>query len=400
MSRDQRARLRNRKIGFVFQNFNLLSRTSAQENVELPLLYSRRFRGRQRRQRVRQLLEKVGLEPRWITIPRSFPAASSNAWPSPGPWPTSRRFSWPTSPPGNLDSHTSREVMELFRQLNRDDGITIILVTHDEDVARHARRTVALRDGQVIGDSTDFSRATESCTVTSAGCARSRTPCTFREDRICETSFLLADRRHGGPGRRHRGLQLFLWPRERATPAANIARPPAGRGDIIFSVPSTGTVQPVLSVQVGSFVSGPDQDGPRRLQRPRSRRGSSWPRSIRCFSRPSAIQAKAALDLRQRQSVAGRGQARTGRARLEAGPEPSPRRRPSPTPITIWPRPRTKRPRRRGGGQGHHRAEQGRLETGRNQPRLHRSSRRRSMAWSPTGKSTRGRPWPRSFKRP
>ena len=97
MSGDERARLRNRKIGFVFQNFNLLSRTSAIENVELPMLYAARLRTSQRRERVRGLLGKVGLAAGWTITRHSSPAASSSGRRSPGRWPMSRRSCWPTS---------------------------------------------------------------------------------------------------------------------------------------------------------------------------------------------------------------------------------------------------------------------------------------------------------------
>jgi putative ABC transport system ATP-binding protein len=160
MSGDQRARLRNRKIGFVFQCFNLLPRTSALENVELPLLYSSRLRGRERRDRVRELLVKVGLEScshhhssqlsggqqQRVAIARALVNEPS--------------ILLADEPTGNLDSQTSGEIMHLFRRLNLDDGITIVVVTHDRDVARFARRTVVLRDGRIVQDSTDFAPAT------------------------------------------------------------------------------------------------------------------------------------------------------------------------------------------------------------------------------------------------
>jgi ABC-type lipoprotein export system ATPase subunit len=159
MSHDERARLRNRKIGFVFQSFNLLSRTSALENVELPLLYASRLRGGQRRDRVRQLLKKVGLESRADHHPSQLSGGQQQRVAIARALANEPPILLADEPTGNLDSRTSREVMELFGQLNRDDGITIIVVTHDQEIARHARRAIAIRDGQIICDTTEFAAA-------------------------------------------------------------------------------------------------------------------------------------------------------------------------------------------------------------------------------------------------
>lgn len=161
MSADARARLRNRKIGFVFQSFNLLSRTSAMENVELPLLYSSRLHAPQRRQRVQSLLDKVGLESRADHHPSQLSGGQQQRVAIARALANEPPILLADEPTGNLDSRTSREVMDLFRQLNVEDGITIIVVTHDQEVARYARRTVVLRDGRVRCDSTDFSLAIE-----------------------------------------------------------------------------------------------------------------------------------------------------------------------------------------------------------------------------------------------
>ena len=160
MSSDERARLRNRKIGFVFQNFNLLSRTTAMENVELPLLYSGRLLASQRRERARQLLTKMGLEARADHHPSQLSGGQQQRVAIARAMANEPTILLADEPTGNIDSHTSREVMDLFRKLNQEDGITIILVTHDEEVARHARRTIVLRDGRVICDATDFAQAT------------------------------------------------------------------------------------------------------------------------------------------------------------------------------------------------------------------------------------------------
>jgi ABC-type lipoprotein export system ATPase subunit len=159
MSGDQRARLRNRKIGFVFQSFNLLARTTAAENVELPMLYSARLRGAQRRQRVKSLLEKVGLQSRADHQPSQLSGGQQQRVAIARALANEPPILLADEPTGNLDSHTSREVMDLFRQLNREDGITIIVVTHDPEIARHARRVVVLRDGSVLRDTSDVDLA-------------------------------------------------------------------------------------------------------------------------------------------------------------------------------------------------------------------------------------------------
>ncbi len=160
MSGDQRARLRNRKIGFVFQNFNLLSRTSALENVELPLLYRGRLRAAVRRDRAGKLLKKVGLESRMDHHPSQLSGGQQQRVAIARAMANEPAILLADEPTGNLDSRTSREVMDLFRQLNQEDGITVVVVTHNQEVAKYAHRTVVLRDGEVICDSTDFARAT------------------------------------------------------------------------------------------------------------------------------------------------------------------------------------------------------------------------------------------------
>lgn len=158
MSGDERARLRNRKIGFVFQNFNLLARTTALENVELPLLYSG-FRARQRHDRARQLLEKVGLKARAHHHPSQLSGGQQQRVAIARALSNEPPILLADEPTGNIDTRTSGEILDLFRQLNQEDGITIILVTHDQDVAQHARRAVVIRDGRVVCDSTDFAKA-------------------------------------------------------------------------------------------------------------------------------------------------------------------------------------------------------------------------------------------------
>jgi putative ABC transport system ATP-binding protein len=159
MSGDQRANLRNRKIGFVFQNFNLLSRTSALENVELPMLYSPRVRRAQRRERARKLLKRMGLESRMTHYSAQLSGGQQQRVAIARALSNEPPILLADEPTGNIDTRTSREIMELFQQLNEEDGITIILVTHDQDVARHARRAIVIRDGEVICDSPDFASA-------------------------------------------------------------------------------------------------------------------------------------------------------------------------------------------------------------------------------------------------
>jgi ABC-type lipoprotein export system ATPase subunit len=159
MSGDQRAALRNRNIGFVFQNFNLLSRTTALENVELPMLYSGKHRASQRRDRARRLLKKVGLESRMDHHPSQLSGGQQQRVAIARAMANEPPILLADEPTGNIDTRTSREVMDLFRKLIEEDGITIILVTHDQEVARHARRTIVLRDGRMICDTTDFANA-------------------------------------------------------------------------------------------------------------------------------------------------------------------------------------------------------------------------------------------------
>ncbi len=152
MSLDQRARLRNQKIGFVFQNFNLLSRTSALENVELPMMYSHRFWGRRRHEQATMLLEKVGLNARADHYPSQLSGGEQQRVAIARALANEPSILLADEPTGNLDSHTSQELMELLDHLNKDDGLTIILVTHDQEIARYAQRRVVLRDGEIVRD--------------------------------------------------------------------------------------------------------------------------------------------------------------------------------------------------------------------------------------------------------
>ncbi len=159
MSRDQRARLRNRKIGFVFQNFNLLARTSALENVELPLMYGAGMSSRRRRDKAASLLEKVGLGDRMGHHPGQLSGGQQQRVAIARSLVNDPAILMADEPTGNLDSRTSREIMDLFQELNAESSITIILVTHDLEVGRAARRAIVLRDGEIVVDSSEFSHA-------------------------------------------------------------------------------------------------------------------------------------------------------------------------------------------------------------------------------------------------
>ena len=159
MSANGRADLRNRRIGFVFQNFNLLARTSALENVELPLLYSRHISPRLRRRRAKDLLELVGLGDRMDHHPGQLSGGQQQRVAIARALVNEPAILMADEPTGNLDSRTSSEVMQLLCNLNKESGITLIIVTHEQEVARHAKRILILRDGLVECDTSDFAAA-------------------------------------------------------------------------------------------------------------------------------------------------------------------------------------------------------------------------------------------------
>jgi len=148
---DQWAYIRNKRIGFVFQGFNLLSRTTALENVELPMMYNG-FAGQERHQRAIEVLSLVGLDKRLDHMPNQLSGGQQQRVAIARALVNRPSLILADEPTGNLDCVTSNEIMALFQQLNTGQGITIILVTHEADIAAYARRQIVFRDGLVISD--------------------------------------------------------------------------------------------------------------------------------------------------------------------------------------------------------------------------------------------------------
>ena len=149
--RDELAEIRNKKIGFVFQGFNLLSRTTALENVELPMLYDGCPPG-ERRQRAREALRTMGLEGREHHHPKQLSGGQQQRVAIARALVNRAPLILADEPTGNLDTRSSVEIMELIVRLNRESGITVILVTHEADIADFSRRIIRFRDGCVVSD--------------------------------------------------------------------------------------------------------------------------------------------------------------------------------------------------------------------------------------------------------
>ena len=153
MSKDALAAVRNKKIGFVFQGFNLLSRTSALDNVELPLLYGNNgLKTVDRHKRAMDMLELVGLGNRSDHHPNQLSGGQQQRVAIARALINSPSILLADEPTGNLDTRTSIEVMGIFQRLNQERGITVVLITHEVDIAEYGTRTVTFRDGQVVAD--------------------------------------------------------------------------------------------------------------------------------------------------------------------------------------------------------------------------------------------------------
>jgi ABC-type lipoprotein export system ATPase subunit len=150
LTSDQRALIRNRKIGFVFQSFNLLARTSALDNVILPLSYTNAtLSKREARERGQAMLERVGLGERLDHHPSQLSGGQQQRVAIARALINQPQIVFADEPTGNLDSKTSREILQMFQNLSEEDGITVVLVTHDPSVAHHARRVIRISDGLI-----------------------------------------------------------------------------------------------------------------------------------------------------------------------------------------------------------------------------------------------------------
>lgn len=151
MNSDERAGLRGRKIGFVFQSFNLLSRTSALDNVVMPLSYAERhISDHEAKARGQKLLERVGLGERLDHEPSQLSGGQQQRVAIARALVNEPKLLFADEPTGNLDSRTSVEILKMFQQLNKDDGLTIILVTHAAEVAEYASRVITMKDGLIM----------------------------------------------------------------------------------------------------------------------------------------------------------------------------------------------------------------------------------------------------------
>ncbi len=151
LTKNELARIRNRKLGFVFQQFNLLSRTSALENVELPTVYSA-LPPEERVKRAREALARVGLANRADHHPSQLSGGQQQRVAIARALVNHPQILLADEPTGNLDSRTSVEIMEILQELNEEQGLTVIMVTHEQDIAQYAKRAIVFRDGKILHD--------------------------------------------------------------------------------------------------------------------------------------------------------------------------------------------------------------------------------------------------------
>ena len=162
LGRDELAQIRNQKIGFVFQGFNLLSRTSALENVELPMLYNE-ISVKERHRKALAALHKVGLEGREHHHPNQLSGGQQQRVAIARAIVNEAPIILADEPTGNLDTKTSQEIMEIFQKLNSESAITVILVTHEQDIAAYSRRVIRFLDGHVVSDEAGLGRVEIRC---------------------------------------------------------------------------------------------------------------------------------------------------------------------------------------------------------------------------------------------
>jgi putative ABC transport system ATP-binding protein len=164
LSDDELSAIRNEQIGFVFQGFNLLARTTAVENVELPLLYTQRGRAHaaERRRRSLEALAAVGLQDRAEHHPNQLSGGQQQRVAIARALLNNPSILLADEPTGNLDSRTSIEVMDIFQKLKEDRGITVILITHEQQVADYGTRIIRFKDGRAVYDAVNMSRRTAS----------------------------------------------------------------------------------------------------------------------------------------------------------------------------------------------------------------------------------------------
>jgi len=151
LNKNEQAELRNNKMGFIFQSFNILPRTSAQENVELPLLYNNKIGSKERRERARKALDAVGLSNYYHHMPNQLSGGQQQRVAIARALVNKPVLVLADEPTGNLDTRTSYEILDIFQKLN-DTGITIVMVTHENDIAMCAKSNIVFRDGKIISN--------------------------------------------------------------------------------------------------------------------------------------------------------------------------------------------------------------------------------------------------------